>query len=371
MVSAAPWDWLFPAGAALFAAAMGLVVLRAGPGNRLNRRLVLVLALETLMMSAIAVLNFAFEVTAQPRALTYVVFVAFCSLPAAYLYFLGLLATPLTARLRSPWAAPLLALAVVPFALAGWFVGTPTYDPPTPGIAIVTGASGAFMLGASVYAIIVSISAARRTRPGTALRRQAVAFAAAFITRDVLWVGVTTVLFAIWTQGEPELSLLISSAGPAVTALAYVPILAYGILQTQLFDIDLKIKLGIKRSTVATIMLLAVFGAAKTAEFYLNTTYGFIAGGIAAGAVLFLAPRLNRLGDKVASTAMPRTQDTSAYREFRKLEVYKAALESALEGGEITEKERGTLDRLRARLGVKEEDARLLEHDLAEATASA
>jgi hypothetical protein len=78
--------------------------------------------------------------------------------------------------------------------------------------------------------------------------------------------------------------------------------------------------------------------------------------------VFFLAP-LQRFAERVASLAMPNTQNTPEYAAFRKLQVYEAALEEALPGG-ISEKERVLLNHLRDSLGIAPADAATLESDL-------
>lgn len=145
--------------------------------------------------------------------------------------------------------------------------------------------------------------------------------------------------------------------------LVYVPLVGYAILSSQIFDIDLRLKIGISRGTMAGIGVVVVFVALKAAESYLSREIGFLAGAVAAGIVLFMAPRLNRVADKVADAAMPKVQPTPAYLAWRKLEVYRAAVESALEEGSLTEKERAILDRLRTKLNLTPEDARAVEDE--------
>src|SRR5207245_833672 len=147
--------------------------------------------------------------------------------------------------------------------------------------------------------------------------------------------------------------------------ILYVPLLAYGILQTHLFDIDMKIKLGISRGTVATLGIIGVIVAAKIAELYLSRTLGYIAGGVVAGTMVVYALRLLKVGDRVANAAMPKVQPTSEYLAFKKLEVYRAAVESALETGGITTKERASLDRLCGKLNLASPDAAAVEAELA------
>lgn len=355
--------------ACIVAATLAVIVLRTGPGRTANRRLAAVLALESAFFLTKLYLNLAYgsATDEQPRWLEATSYVAIVGVSAAYLALLAILETPLVRPFRPAIVHVFLVVFVLATGVAAFFVGTPATDDNPPSIVLtLVGSVGTFgIILVAAYALVVSISAFRRTSRGTAARARAQAFLVAFATRDALFFGGTTFAILVSDSNEP-LADLWWSIGPQITTLLYVPLLAYGLLRTQLFDIDLKIKIGIRRGTVVGIILVAVFVVAKIVETYLSRTVGFVAGSAVAGALLFLAPKLNKVGEKVASTALPKVENTSAYVEFRKLEVYKAALESALETGELSDKERETLRRLRAKLGINEADAHALERDVRE-----
>jgi hypothetical protein len=94
-----------------------------------------------------------------------------------------------------------------------------------------------------------------------------------------------------------------------------------------------------------------------------DQTLGYVFGAIAAGLLLLALHPLQRAAERIANAAMPNVNDTPAYVAFRKLEVYKTAVQSAAEGG-ITPKDRRTLDALRQRLGIDEADATSIEADV-------
>ncbi len=151
----------------------------------------------------------------------------------------------------------------------------------------------------------------------------------------------------------------------AVAYTGATGILLYGILKTHLFDIDLKVKVALGRSTVAAILLAVFFAVSEGAAALLTDSTGSALAGIAATSVLvfFLAP-LQRIGDRVASAAMPGVQATPEYLHFRKLSVYRAALERALEDGTVNPDERAMLQALAAELKLPETDLTQLETDL-------
>jgi uncharacterized membrane protein YebE (DUF533 family) len=138
-------------------------------------------------------------------------------------------------------------------------------------------------------------------------------------------------------------------------------LVAYALLKYQLFDIDVKVKWTIKRGTIAAAFLFVFIVVAQLGQNFLSTEYGWAAGGLAAGALLFVLAPLQRVAERVADTAMPGVSTSSEYLSYRKLEVYKATIEGAMEDGAITEKERAMLGRLREKLGISTQDAAALE----------
>jgi hypothetical protein len=161
------------------------------------------------------------------------------------------------------------------------------------------------------------------------------------------------------TPSSPGLLYVIYALG---TLLA-VPLIAYGILKTQLFDIDLRIRWTIKQSTVAAIFVAVFYLVTEGADRFLSTELGNWIGLLASALLVFFLAPLQRLAERVATLAMPNTQNTLEYAAYNKLQVYEAAYEEALPGG-ISEKERALLNHLRNSLGIAAPDAMALEHDL-------
>jgi hypothetical protein len=155
----------------------------------------------------------------------------------------------------------------------------------------------------------------------------------------------------------------------ALGTLLAVPLIAYGILRTHLFDIDLRIRWTIKQSTLAAVVVSIVYVLSEGASRLLSTELGNFAGLLAAAVVVFFLTPLQRFAERVASKAMPTTQNTPEYAAFRKLQVYEAAVTDALQGDGISQKERALLNRLRDTLGISPADAETVERDLQARTA--
>jgi hypothetical protein len=216
-----------------------------------------------------------------------------------------------------------------------------------------------------VFALVASIHAWLVAEPGIARTRAGI-FAFAFGFRDICWGIVYS--YGLWTIyegtydvdiGEDAISIIY-----ALGTLLAIPLIAYGILRTHLFDLDLKIRWTIKQSTVAGVFVAIMFMISEGANQFLEAELGGFAGLLAAGVVMaFLAP-LQRFADRVASAAMPNTKNTPEYAAFRKMQVYEAAVDEALFEGGISDKERSLLIRLRDSLGVSESDAGSIELEL-------
>ncbi len=221
------------------------------------------------------------------------------------------------------------------------------------------------------YALFASIQA-WRSAAGSA-RARARSFAIAFGIRDVFWFVVYG--WAIFQIHQGTYSLVETD----VTSTAYflyalgtllaVPLIAYGILRTQLFDIDLRIQWTIKQSTLAAIFVALVYLISEGADRFLSEELGNWAGLLASALVVFFLAPLQRFAERVASVAMPNTQNTPEYAAFRKMQVYESSFSDALLGG-ISDKERVLLGTLRDTLGISPADAAMLEKDLQEGKAT-
>jgi len=217
------------------------------------------------------------------------------------------------------------------------------------------------------YALIASIQA-WRSATGMAKSR-ARSFALAFGVRDILWFIVYGWAILLIHQGSYSVvEVDVTSSAYLLYALGTllaVPLIAYGILRTHLFDIDLQIQWTIKQSTLAAIFVALVYLMSEGADRFLSEELGNWTGLLASALVVFFLAPLQRFAERVASAAMPNTQNTPEYAAFRKLQVYESSLSEAMTGG-ISEKERVLLNTLRDTLGISSADAMLLEKDLLE-----
>ncbi|HEX2022280.1 MAG TPA: hypothetical protein VHH36_06170 [Candidatus Thermoplasmatota archaeon] len=351
---------------------MAAAVLASAPRRGINRWLAAYLVVSGLLDATDLLATFA-----QDRWLAYNGAVwNYALVPptlAAYLLFVGL-------AVASPLARP-LALRPVRLALAavgvlGWaailasharvFGGAPPAQggwvfPPAPAFA---GAVAAIGIAALLLGLAAGLDAWRRAPRGSVARERAGAYALAFGVQDAGY-GVLNGLIAIPSlPASVALGLHLAGAGLLLVVLA---LLARALLRHQLFDFDLKVKRGLARGVVAAAFVAAFFIASEGAQQLLSDQLGPLVGLFAAGLLVFALAPLQRLAERVSDAAMPRVTGSPEYVAYRKLQVYRATLESALADGEVTPRERAVLERLRKELGVVEEDAVAIEADVAAA----
>ena len=218
-----------------------------------------------------------------------------------------------------------------------------------------------------VYALVASIHAWRTAKSGI-VRERAGIFALAFGFRDLCWsLSYAIAAWQMWTEPdwtEVLNTLLLGKFVYALGTLVAVPIIAYGILRAQLFDIDLRIRWTIKQSTLAGIFVALMFLISEGASTFLSAELGNVAGLLAAAVVMFFLAPLQRFAERVASAAMPNTNNTPEYVSYRKMKVYEAALIEAQQEGGISDKERSLLNRLRDSLEISPADAEMLEREM-------
>ncbi len=204
-------------------------------------------------------------------------------------------------------------------------------------------------------------------------RERARAFTIAFGVRDILW----TMTFAVYPvvyygiggitvediQYKTHILGYILPLTYQLAVIIYVPLVAYGVLRVQLFDIDLRVKRTLRRGTVAAAFVATFFVVSELAGNYLSNQFGAVLGVIGTGVLVFFLDPIQRAAERFSNAAMPNTVDTPEYASFRKLQVYDAAVRAALENGEISNRERRVLDSMIESMGIDRGVAEQLERD--------
>jgi hypothetical protein len=344
--------------------ALAVVLYRVGPPGSVARRLSLLLVVEGVTLGSSSSIEFllvspadAFRLHPRWAQAEFIVHtLGDCAMLALYPPFL---ATALQTRLTRPFAGRRVQIALGVAAISLFLA-----------IQLAPLAVGGSMLYLSLallfgFALVASLDAWRAARG--AARTRARSFALAFGLRDVCWGFIYALAcWELWSGTYAEFYDTVPTRYVVymLGTLVAVPLIAYGILRTQLFDIDLRIRWTIKQSTVAAAVVAIVYVASEGASRLLSHEFGNAAGLLAAAVVVFFMAPLQRFADRVAGAAMPNTLDTPEYAAYRKLQVYEAALAEARQSGDISRKERALLNRLRDSLGISAVVADTLERDL-------
>lgn len=336
---------------------LAVVLYRVGAAGGVSRKLALLLVMEGITLVTAGFPEFVmgkdqYVVFVQNPALAYFYFILHHIGDAAMLaLYPPFLAAALQTKLTRPFASKRMRI-IVPAVSSALFVGVMVsagvWNSPTGALLLYVAMMLLFGFG-----LVASIHAWRTAERGIDRERAGI-FTIAFGLRDLGW-GLSYGIFAwlIWTQ--PELNTMTDEAwlGKLVYALGTllaVPMIAYGILRAHLFDIDLRIQWTIKQSTLATIVVTLIFLLTEGADRFLSAELGNFVGLLAAAVVVFFLTPLQRFAERVASAAMPNTENTPEYAMFRKLQVY--------------------LERLRDSLGISAADADSIERELRDGLAS-
>ncbi|NIP79714.1 MAG: hypothetical protein GWM90_11060 [Gemmatimonadetes bacterium] len=348
-----------PAALLLLAAiTAAVVVLRTASYRPLNRALAVVLVLESLTIG----LSAGWALMAESPRLAWALGVAGtagqAALPAAYLAFLG---QALPIRMVAPFrdrrvVAVLFVLALIAagtvVARPGWFM-TDLYEPGWARWNFLYARGGILVIRVvaltAVFGLVAALATAAQTEPGSTARTSALFYAAAFGLRD-LYMGVMMLSYPVLRPIELWGDLLYNP-GMGVVYLAYIGLLAYGVLHAQVLEIELQLKFALTQSA-AGAMLAAVFFVLSEGLEAVLPARGALASLLAAAAVVLALLPLHRLARSVVNRLMSGVERSDDYLDARRAEIYRAAaaLESALEDGVISPEERAILTRLQAQL---------------------
>ena len=332
--------------AGLIMGALAIVLLRANRQRAQNRWLVGLLVSEMVTVVASASISFLFP---------------------TYLGFLSTLGTSISRLLRRPivrvlpWASPAAALFLLAFNRP-LLVARP--DPTAQDIwGAVSGPlfllyQASFLL-AAITGLAVALLYWRGSPRGTSMRRQGAVFALAFGLHDGGMI-VAVVAGIVGSAIDNSVLLGVAYYGVPLSKLVLLSLVTYGILRVQLFDIDLKIKWTLGRGTALTLLTGTFFVITETIEFFLPGE-GLIANLGGASIVAVLIRPAWRLGAHFANALLPGIVETEEFRHRRRLEVYRASLESVAADGLITERERRILETMRTKLSISRDDANRIE----------
>jgi hypothetical protein len=140
-------------------------------------------------------------------------------------------------------------------------------------------------------------------------------------------------------------ALFLPTESPSAVARTYdVVLVAYAILRLQYLDLDVKIRWGLSKTTVAALFIAVFFVVSEGAAALFSEQWGTGAGILAAGGLVFGIAPLMRWSDRLAATAIPGATDAEA--------IYLAAFRTAIADGRISAKEEVNLAEVAERLSL-------------------
>lgn len=153
--------------------------------------------------------------------------------------------------------------------------------------------------------------------------------------------------------------------------LALPVLVTYALVRHQLFDIDVKVKIALRASTIAAVFLTVFFTVSEIAANFIQESVGTVLG-IAAAVILAFALRpVERFAETLAHRIMPGTKPIETMALTEREVFYREQLELALQDGNLGTKERAMLDKLRARLGLSADEVARAETGLRPAVSAA
>jgi hypothetical protein len=362
----------------LFAAVGAAVTaLRTAPGRVLNQRLATILVLDGMFVGVGSGFIFFFESRAVVSMLSVFATAALVALPFQYLAFLAhALDAPVFRHFRSGRAYAFLSVISIAGAsavlLAQSRFQTELYSPGWApwNFRLTELGQLASQLHAIValLALVAAISAYARTKPCTAARSRAKWFVIAFGVRDLYFL-ITSPLYGRIRPIQFWGDFLYNPVQSAVY-LAFVLLLSYAVLHTQLLNIELRLKIALERSTVIAIVAAGFLIGSEALEQLLPVQSKII-GLVLAVSLALAATRLERLSKRMLDRVMPGVAKTEAYLGTRRIELYRAALEGAAQDGVITTREQAILSALRQKLNLTDDEADLAEREFRSIMASA
>lgn len=186
--------------------------------------------------------------------------------------------------------------------------------------------------------------------------------------RDVALLSLVTV-FAGMVVGVSlgGLNQAVGAGFYGVARTVAFALLAYAILRHQILGIDVKLKWTIRRGTVAASFLAVFLVVGQLAQNYFTQGLGLLAGGVAAGLMLFALSPLQRFAEKVADTALPNVKSAGEMSHPERSDTYRRMARAAWADGNLSRDERNLLDQLREQLELSRDEAARLESEASRA----
>lgn len=146
-----------------------------------------------------------------------------------------------------------------------------------------------------------------------------------------------------------------------VWRLAIPLLLAYALMRYQLFDIDLRLKDGVRRGVILGGFTFTFFLVSEAAESLLQGDRGPVFGMVAAGVLALASRPLQGFASRASDQLMPDTKPIAQQTYGERLRFYLDQYHLISQDGHVTTKERNMLDRLQRTLALAPQVTQQLE----------
>lgn len=174
------------------------------------------------------------------------------------------------------------------------------------------------------------------------------------VARNVALLTLTMMLL-----GLVYVALDLDFGALGIVRMLAVAVLAYAILKHQLLGLDVKVRWGISKGTVAAVFIAVFFIVSEAAQEFFGATLGSqYVGILAAAALVFAIAPLSRLADRLAEKAVPLATVPAGGHASIRLDTrspdvaYRAALRAAMRDGALTRREEVHLAEVAEALGI-------------------
>lgn len=142
----------------------------------------------------------------------------------------------------------------------------------------------------------------------------------------------------------------------AAALVLLVVVLAYAVLRLGMFGLDVKVRWTLRQSTIGAMFVAVFVVASELAQTLVSDTAGPYLGVFAAGTLVFAMAPLQRVAERIATSAVPLAADASSAVTER-TEAYRSAVAMALADGVLTRDEERHLAKLATALRLGHEEA--------------
>ncbi|MEA3191488.1 MAG: hypothetical protein QOD77_2070 [Thermoplasmata archaeon] len=280
------------------------------------------------------------------------------AMPAVLVRFVRAFPRPMAGR----WAW----LAWAPLGVSALFALL-LFGPVRPSYAAVAQAFGLFAVACTLWATAMLARGRRQTEDPLERRQTGILLLGMLPSFALTWTLVGLALVAPDTATE---RVLVAYVSPALELLACLAV-AYALLKYRLLGFELKVKGGVKYAAMTFVAGAVLFLLSTYVSNYVLQDRLFAFAGKDGTAVLtglagmLLFKPVEKLAARVTDKLFPDAAvGPEAYARRRAREVYHAQVAHVLRDAAVTDREWAFLHRLRAELGLAEDEAKGIEQEV-------